>query len=470
MTLRPPDERARPGFAPRPDRAFSESDASARAHPESACPDPLLPFEVEPEPRGVTTDAGLAAAVQRRTLRTLVASQMLGGIGVASAVSVASLFAEQLGGSPKLAGLAQTTQVFGAAVTAFLMARVMAVRGRRAGLVAGYGIGALGALLAVLAGWAASLPLLLVATSLVGAATAANSQARFAGTDLAPPDHHGRALSFVVWATTVGAVLGPNLAGVAGESAQALGLPPLAGPFLFSFAAFAVAIGVLASWLRPDPLLLARRLAADAGGQPHPRASLRRAASAVAQRPRALVGLAALALGHTVMIAVMVMTPLHMHHGGAALDVIGFVISVHILGMYALSPLVGWVADRAGRLPVVGLGSLILLSAVALAGRAPEGPSTGLTAGLFLLGLGWSCCLVAGSTLLTAAVPLAERPGVQGFADLVMGSTAAVGGALAGVVVGGPGYGALNAGAAVLAALVGIAALLPAGRAGVVRS
>jgi MFS family permease len=288
----------------------------------------------------------------------------------------------------------------------------------------------------------------------MGAATAASSQARFAGADLAAPEHRGRALSLVVWATTLGAVLGPNLAGPGAALARRLGLPELTGAYLFAGATVVLATSCLAFFLRPDPLLLARELARARGEAAHAPVSLGRVIAVVRAHPRALAALAAMAVAHAVMVSVMVLTPLHMRHGGAGLEVIGLVISLHVLGMFAFAPLVGWLADRVGRAAVLTLGSLTLLGAVGFAGLAPAGHSSGLTAGLFLLGLGWSCCWLGGSALLVDATPLAERPGVQGAADLVAGLFAAGSGALAGVVVAEWGYGVLNAGAGVLALVV----------------
>ncbi|GAA2094745.1 MFS transporter [Microlunatus panaciterrae] len=398
--------------------------------------------------------------VQRRTVRTLVGSQMLGGIGVASGIAVAAILAEEMLGSAGLAGLASTAQVLGGAILAVPMARLMAGYGRRAGLLAGYLTGAAGAALAVLAGVWSSFPLLLLAAALFGAATASNNQARYAATDLATPQHRGRSLALVVWATTVGAVLGPNLIGVAGDLAGVLGLPRLVGPFLFSLVGFLLAGGLLLLLLRPDPLVLARQVAADAGEDTRSHGSVLRGFRVIVHRPAALLGVIAVAIGHTVMVAVMVMTPLHMHDGGAELQLVGFVISVHILGMYAFSPLTGALVDRVGARPVILAGVLLFGGATFLAGRAAEGWSMGLMLGLFLLGVGWSCTMVAGSTLLSAAVPVSERPGVQGAGDLTMGLAAAVGGALAGLVVGGWGYGWLCVGAAVLAGCLLITTLL----------
>ncbi len=392
--------------------------------------------------------------VQRRTLSVLMLSQALGGVGVSSGVAVATLLAEDILGSADLAGLAQTSQVFGAALAAFLLARVMAARGRRAGLVVGYGAGGVGAALCVLAGVVHSFALLLLGTLAIGSATAANNQARYAATDLAQPDHRARALSLVVWATTLGSVVGPNLAGPGARVALSIGIPQLTGAFVFT----AVAAGLATTWivlrLRPDPLLLARELARARGESHRAHATLRHIVDVVRTHPRAAAAMVAMACAHAVMVSVMVMTPLHIHHGGGGLEIIGLVLSAHVLGMYAFAPLVGWLADRIGHAAVLAAGAVVLLAAVTLAGAAPAGGSPQLSSGLFLLGVGWSCCLVAGSALLVDVVPLVERPGVQGGADLSMGLFAASGGALAGVIVARWGYGALNAVAALLALVV----------------
>jgi MFS family permease len=398
--------------------------------------------------------------VQRRTLGTLVAAQAFGGVGITIGIAVAALLAEQISGSEKLAGLAQTTQVLGAAIASFLLAHLMGRRGRRPGLVLGYLLGAAGGALAVVAGVLTSFPLMLVGTTLLGATTAANSQSRYAATDLARPDRRARSLSLVVWATTVGAVAGPNLTGLAGQAAHRLGLPRLTGPFLFGTVGMLAAALVIAALMRPDPLLVAREAALSRGAAARTGTSWSRALQVVRERPGVGAGIAALALAHAVMVAVMVMTPLHMHHGGATLEVIGIVVSVHILGMYVLAPVVGWAADRFGRPLVLATGAGVLLLSLLLAGTSPAGGSLQIGLGLFLLGFGWSLCTVSASTLLTEAAPLDARTDVQGVADLTMGVVAAAAGALGGVVVGTLGYGALNVFAAVLVTGIATAAEL----------
>jgi MFS family permease len=391
-----------------------------------------------------------AETVQRRTVTTLITSQVVGGLGVSGGIAVGALLATEVLSSEDLAGFAQSAQVLGAALLALPAARLSVAFGRRVGLGFAYSLGVIGGVLAVVAGQIESFPLLLVGTALFGGGTTAGLQARFAATDLAPAAKRARTLSVVVWATTIGAVVGPNLVGPAGALAREIGLEPLTGPFLLGAVFLVLASLVVTFGLRPDPLVVARSLRTV----PEPvrrHGVIRHVRAAVWQSPRAKLGLAAIVIAHTVMVSVMVMTPIHMQHGHASLELIGLVISVHVAGMFAFSPVMGWLTDRIGRVPVIAGGGVTLLVAVTLAGTAQEGHSAELTAGLFLLGLGWSACLVAGSTLVTEGVPGADRPAAQGASDLLMGLSAAAGGAVAGLVVGTLGYGVLNAMASVLA-------------------
>ena len=402
------------------------------------------------------------AQVQRDTVRTLVVAQAVGAVGVTIGVATASLLARDISGSETLAGLAQTFQVLGTAAAAYVLARVMRRRGRRIGIVLGYLAGATGALLAVLAGVVDSMAVLLVGAVLLGATTAVNSGSRYAATDLAAEAHRARALSVVVWATTIGAVAGPNLVGVGGTVARPLGIPELTG----GFAIGSVVLVLAALWvwvrLRPDPLLLAQEAAGVVPDDaPHVRGRSWAAFTTVVRDvPAVGAAVVAMACAHAAMVTVMIMTPLHMEHGGAHLEVIGFVISIHVLGMFAFSPVVGWAADRFGRSPVLVAGGVVLLVSLALCGLSPEGSSWQIFTGLFLLGLGWSCATVAASTVIADRTPIEARTDVQGTSDMAMALTAAGGGAFAGVIVGGLGYPALALFAALLALAVVVAGRL----------
>jgi MFS family permease len=382
------------------------------------------------------------ALLQRRTLGLLCGTQVIGGMGVAIGLSVGALLAARLAGTG-LSGLAQSAAVVGGALMAVPATRVMTVWGRRAGLALAYLVGGLGSVLIVVAAATTWVPLLFVGMLLFGSGTTANLQARYAAVDLAAPERRAREMSLVVWATTIGSVAAPNFASLADDATSRFGLPVLSGPFAFSAVAFALAAVILLVFLRPDPLLTARRLSSLEAA---PRRSFRPALTAVLGLPAARLGMAASAVGHVVMVGVMSMTPVHLgtYHGDAdVLRVVGIVLSLHIAGMYALSPIVGLLADRLGRRQVILGGAGVLLAACALAGTA--GHSTvRLSVGLFLVGLGWSCTMVAGSTLLSESVPDEVRPAAQGLSDLVMGLAGASAGALAGFLVELSGYATLN--------------------------
>lgn len=405
----------------------------------------------------VGASASAVAAVQRRTIAVLVLTQAVGAVGITIGIATASLLARDISGSDGQAGLAQTFQVLGAALASYVLARVMAMRGRRLGLTTGYLLGASGAVLAVVAGSIGSMVLLLLGAVLLGSTTAANNAARYAATDLAEPAQRGRALAIVVWATTIGAVAGPNLTGPAAALARWLGLPELTGPFALGSIGMLLAAALVSTLLRPDPLLLAREVAGTAGQVPSG-TSWGRVGAAVRERPVLVAAVVGLAGAHAAMVAVMVMTPLHMDHGGAELRVIGLVISLHVLGMFGFAPLVGWLADAIGRPPVLAAGGGVLLASLVLAWLSPEGSSWQIFAGLFLLGFGWSLATVSASTMIADHAPLDARTDVQGAADLTMGLIAAAAGGLAGVVMGVFGYPALALAAIVLAATVILAA------------
>lgn len=388
-------------------------------------------------------------AVQHRTVRILLVSQAVGALGITIGVSTASLLARDISGSDQQAGLVQTFQVLGASAASYLLARLMSARGRRVGLAVGLAVGAAGAGLAVAAGVVGSMPLLLVGAALLGSTTAANAGSRYAATDLADATTRARALSTVVWATTLGAVVGPNLSGPAGALARVLGIPELTGPFLLGAVGMLASAAIITVRLRPDPLLTARAVA-GAAEPPHGTRSWQRAVAAIRADPGLLGGVVALASAHAVMISVMIMTPLHMEHGGAELRVIGFVISVHVLGMFAFSPAVGWLADRIGRRTTLVLGAAVLMASLLLSGRSPAGSSWQIFGGLFLLGLGWSLCTIAASAVIADRAPLQVRTDVQGLSDVAMGLTAAAAGALSGLVVGAWDYAGLTVFAAVL--------------------
>ena len=375
--------------------------------------------------------------LQQRVVRTLASAQVLSGVGVAGTVAAGSLLVSSITDSETLAGLAQTSAVLGAAALALPLARLTARGGRRLALSVGYASGVIGSIFAILGGAQRNLSFMLLGTFLVGAASAAGYQARFAAIDLATNETRAKQLSFVVWGSTIGAVAGPNLMDPAGNIAELFNLPPLVGPYLVSALTLFLAALVIFIFLRPDPYLTAEK---EANVVQH-KGSTKAALSHIRSNPKALFAISAIAIGHVAMVSVMVMTPIHMKHVDVSLRIIGFVISVHVLGMYAFSPIIGSLSDRLGRVRVIQIGFVILLASTIVAGSAAADNAIQLGVGLFLLGLGWSCTLIAGSAFLSESVSIQMRPASQGASDLVMNLSGAGGGAVAGLIIGTLSYG-----------------------------
>lgn len=388
-------------------------------------------------------------------LTVLIVNQLLAGLGVASGIAVGGVLARELTGAVTLAGLAQTASVLGAGLVAIPMARLATRVGRHWALASGYGFAFVGALLVVVAAASGILPLLFLGLGAFGAASASGLQARFAATEVAAPGFEARSMSLVLWATTIGSVAGPNLSTLGAEVGRSLGIEPLAGPFIFSAVAFAASALMVAFLLRTPP---AGRLAADkhddtietpdaAGAGPSaepPRVRTMQALRIAMRTPRAAVGVVAIVCSHTVMVGVMVMTPVTMHEHGLSLSLQALVISIHILGMYGASPLMGWLADRWGSERVIALAVAIFVVAAGIGIAFSSDNMVAVPIALGLLGLGWSAGMIGGSAQLTQTVERSVRVPLQGATDAAMNLAAAASAALAGVILAWGGFPALN--------------------------
>lgn len=390
-------------------------------------------------------------AIQKRTLRVLVTAQIFSGAGLAAGITVGALLAQDMLGSTGLAGLPSALFTIGSAAAAVAVGQLSQRFGRRTGLAFGYTTGALGSFGIIAAAVADNVPLLFITLFIYGAGTATNLQARYAGADLAHRDHRARAISTVLVATTVGAVIGPNLVGILGDLADALNVPRLAGPFLLAALAYGAAGIVIWVLLRPDPLQLA------AARQEQPESDLDAPKGAAPQGGSSwnrvvLAGAAVMVITQLVMIAIMTMTPVYMQHHHHDLAAAGLVISIHVAAMYLPSPISGYLVDRFGSVATAGLAALTLIAAGILASLASPHSIVALAVALALLGFGWSLGLIAGTTTITNATPIATRAKTQGTVDLFIAVAGAAGGLLSGLIVAQASYPALGIIGAVTAA------------------
>lgn len=370
---------------------------------------------------------------QRRTLAVLVAAQIFSGAGLAAGITVGALLAQDMLGSTGLAGLPSAMFTVGSAAAAVGVGRISQRAGRRAGLTVGYLVGALGSFGVVVAAVTGSIGLLFASLIVYGAGTATSLQARYAGADLATPAHRARAISTVLVATTVGAVVGPNLLHPMASLATAWGIPPLSGPFVLSGTAYLLAGLVLWVLLRPDPLILARDLTVT--DEPAPTATAAKTWSAPI-----VAGATVMVVTQLVMAAVMTMTPIHMQHHGHDVGAAGIVIAVHVAGMYLPSLMSGMLVDRIGAGPVAVVAAGTLVAAGLAAALAPPSSVLALAAALGLLGLGWNLGLVAGTTMIADATPVATRARTQGTVDVGIAVAGAGGGLGSGLIVAAADY------------------------------
>lgn len=406
-------------------------------------------------------------AIQRRTVITLICSQIFGAIAVAAGIAMGGLILEYATGSQSSAGFAQAASTLGGALVAVPAARLATKYGRRVSLASTYVCAAAGGVLVIIGAGLGAALIALVGMFVFGAGQAASLQARFAGTDLATPQNRGRTLSLMLFAVTAGGVIGPNLAEPTSHLALGLGLPAYAGPFLVSVPFFVFAALIILARLRPDPLhvVAARHEHKTVKDQPKRSLGIIASLRIVWRSGDGRIGLLAVAGAHAAMVSVMVMTPVHIGHTGHGLTVVGIVISSHVFGMYAFSPVFGWLCDRIGARRVATLGAAILLGACASAGTAADDATVQLAVGLFLLGLGWSACLISGSLLVSGSATDEQRPSIQGASDLTMGLAAATAASASGVIVDQWGYGALSVIAAFFAVPLIIALLVSLRRA-----
>jgi MFS family permease len=389
----------------------------------------------------------------RKITLTLFTAMSLGSAGFIVAATVNTIVGADISGNPAWAGLPAAFFTLGTAVSAFLLGFAMDRFGRRMGMVIGLVSGLFGTILAGVAIGVVSFPIFLAGMAFSGAARAALQLGRFAAAEVHPPEQRGRAISNVVIGGTVGAVLGPWLAGPMGQWALGAGYSEMLGPYVASFVLIALVTLLVFIFLRPDPQKLGKEVS-----RLHPESRSNegqvRTFSQIIRIPAAAVAVTAMVLSQAVMVMLMGITALYMKQNNHELFGISMIISSHTFGMYAFSIFSGQLSDRWGRAPIILIGAVGLIFACLL---APVSPNLApLAISLFLLGLGWNFCYVGGSSLLSDQLSPLERSRTQGINDLYIGLATGLGSFVSGLIFAAWGYGVVG--------LVGAAlALIPFG-------
>lgn len=378
------------------------------------------------------------AVVTRRIIGALFVTQSLASAAFIANIAVNAIVGAQLSGNDALAGLPATLMLAGAALSAYPAGRAMQRFGRRPGLTVGMLLGLAGMLIDGVAVISHSFWLFLVGLFLVGMARGITDQSRYAAADAVSPARRARAISTVVFAGTIGAVGGPLLVGPLGRIAAAGGLPDLTGPMFGGALLFALAALILFAFLRPDPRMLALQQANQPVSATMTPLTATRSLPTILRVPVVRTGLISMVLGQVVMVLVMSVTSLHMSHHHHGLDSISLVIGAHTFGMFGLSMITGRIADRLGRPLTIIAGAFLLIAGALIAPASLLTPWLAL--GLFLVGLGWNFCYIAGSSLLADAITPSERGAVQGTSDLLVNLGSALGSLSSGFILAGFGY------------------------------
>ena len=388
-------------------------------------------------------------AIQKRTVRVLLFSQASGGVGLVATYIVSALLAKDITGSATLATIAAACLSIGAALVSFPLSRIMAKKGRRAGLRMAYLVGVGGAGIALVAAITRSYPLLCIGVLGAGAGNAANLATRYAAADLAADDRRARTISLIVWATTIGSTTGSVASGFASDFGRNIGLPDKSGSYLLSGLLFLVAAGIVEFFLRPDPLMVAGGLSGSAGSPAElgtdgtqgsgnaaemAQPTAREAMSLIWSNPAARLAVGAMVVSQVTMVGVMALTPLHMDDGGQSQTAIGVMMAMHIWGMYAFSPLVGSLTDRLGAYPMLYIAGGLCTAGAWWAAITPADARLGVYMGNFLIGLGWCFGVIAGSSLIVSLYPIHQRVAVQGVGDFAMIGSGALAGLSSGAL------------------------------------
>lgn len=394
-------------------------------------------------------------SIARKITTVLFAQQSLASAGFIAASTLNAIVGNELSHHANWAGVPTAIYLLAGAFAAFGWGYVFDAIGRRGGLATGLCLGVLGSGIAFYAITIQSFAVFMAGMVFMGIANAAVQLGRFAAAEVNKPEHRGRAISNVVIGGTVGSVIGPFVAGPAGEFVKPFAGTELAGAYLVSLILFALGALVVFFGLRPDPRDIGREVA-----EKYPETVIRdgpaRSMLEIFRQPAAMVALLSMVLGQMVMVLVMVITSLHMKEHQHVLTDISAVISAHTFGMFAFSIVSGRLADRWGRGPVIIVGTSTLVLACLAATISPDVLPLGVA--LFLLGLGWNFCFVGGSTLLADQLSPIERARTQGFNDLLVGLASALGSLESGFIFAALGYNTMAYVAAAVAILPLIAA------------
>jgi MFS family permease len=377
-------------------------------------------------------------SIRQRITISLFAAQSLFSAAVIVAFTLTSIIAVDLSGLESRAGWPATITLVGRAMLAYPLGWLMDRVGRRFGISLGFFIGIIGVLISAYSIIIGSFFWFIFGAFLLGGSRAVIEQGRYVAAEIFPVSRQAKIIGTIVFAGTIGAIGGPLLVDPSGNFSESIfGFATTTGPFLAAAVLLLIGGIIVFAFLRPDPLTISQQIAADqrredaaSGIEEVPPRSL----GEIFSKGTVLLAVASMMLGFMVMTLLMVITPLHMSHNDHSTKAISWVIMAHTLGMFGLSNVTGWLVDRFGRIPMIIAGTMVLAAACLLAPISVEVPLLALS--LFLLGLGWNFCFVAGSSLLSAELRANERGRAQGVSEVAVSLGSGVGSLGTGYIFG----------------------------------
>jgi len=358
--------------------------------------------------------------------------------------AISSLTFVLVTGVEGLLGLGPAIFLASSALAAMPAGRAMDRIGRRPVIAGGFAAAAVGCALTALAANLGSAPLVILGFALTGAASGIALLIRTAAGDLYPPERRARGISYVLFGSVFGALLGPAVFGPLFADAE-LEADALTVPWLAAGGISLIAL-VLVLMVRPDPRDIARIISGEEPGRPPlPAAPLREIVGRPGVRPAMLAAFASFGVMVSVMnLSGYVLVDHHHHSQSSVFPVIG----AHVLGMYALVLVVGAVIDRIGRPPALAGGLVIMaLSCIGLLWLESVVTTAIL---LFGLGVGWNLSFVAATAALADCTAPEERGRLLGFNDLLSALFGAALALIGGFALDSIGVAALAIGATVI--------------------
>ncbi len=358
----------------------------------------------------------ISHATRQRLTGALFVSQSLFSAAMIAAFTLSPILAAELGGSDSAAGIPNTVTLLGRAAAAYPIGWLFDRVGRRLGLTVGFALALAGAVLTIWSVMSGSFVGFCAGAALMGMGRGGSDQSRYVAAEVQTADRRAKVIGLIVFAGTVGAIGGPALVAPSARLAEAWGFLGDTGPYWAAAVLYIIGFLTIFLFLRPDPLQVSRIIEAE-NPDKEPDVPIR-PLSQIFSQPTVLLAVSAMAIGQLVMALLMVITPLHMDHNNHSTESVSLVIMAHTLGMFGLSSVTGWLIDRYGRIPLIVAGAAILIISGILAPLSVAVHN--LAVALFLLGLGWNFCFIAGSSLLADALAARERARAQGASEVMV--------------------------------------------------